>query len=252
MGFLPKLQETVDKITNKILDNRFVNSAFCLFLPGQLFARHNYLNSNYSQYLYLYLPFFWFPPLSLIPFMMMLNGKFRVMPRSNKITLTDIFAWILITIFSFVVMVTVPMLADSLMSENKLGRLIDMYIPSYMANTVASAVCKTLIGILLVYIFTLIIESIKYHKKCRKQQQKTSTAKLFKASLIPTAAAAVVLCATNFLKPVKDIIISMVLSLVGIQVPEGAQYIYNIPIGILMALLWTIFAQYNVFLSCAR
>lgn len=248
MGFLPSPKSIIKKLIKKVLTSKVFNAAFCLFLPGQLFARHNYLNSNYTQHKFLYLPFFWFPPLSLIPFIMLISGKFRKYPRNQRITLIDIFAWLLISIFSFGVMVFVPMMADLLMSDNKLGRLVDTYLPEFFANTIAKAAARTLLAVIIVYIFTLIFESIKYHKKCRRKGQKISVAKLFKASLIPTAAATFIICATSFFTPLRDLLISII----GITVPDGAEYLLNIPTGILMAAFWLFFSQYNNFLSCSR
>ena len=238
MGFLPSIKSIINKLVKKILGSRVFNAAFMLTGPGQLFARHNYLNSNYTQHKYLYLPLFWFPPLSLVPFVMLLSGKFRKMPKSNKITLTDIFAWILISIIGFFTILLVPMISTYLMSDDKLGRLIDKFLPELFVNTIAKAAGKTLLSIIIIYLLTLFIEWIKYQKKCRRRQEKISIGKLFKASLIPTAAAAFVICTTNFFAPLTDIL--SVLSPI------------SLPQGFIMAAAWLFFAQYNMFLSCAK
>jgi hypothetical protein len=249
MGFLPSISSIINKLVKKVLSSRVFNAAFCLFLPGQLFARHNLLNGNYSQHKFLYLPFFWLPPLSIIPFIMMLSKKkFRKLPNSARITLIDVFAWVLISIISFCVMIPIPIIADYLMGDDKLGRLVDKFLPELFVNTIAKSAGRTLLAVIIVYLVTLFIEWLKYQKKCRKRNEKISVSKLFKASLIPTAAAAFIICTTSFFAPLRDILISIV----GITPPEGSEYLYNIPVGIVMAAFWLFFAQYNIFLTCAK
>ena len=61
MGFLPSLKKILMWIYLKITRSRIFNSFFSLVIPGQLFARQNFLNSNFSEKTWLYIPIFWMP-----------------------------------------------------------------------------------------------------------------------------------------------------------------------------------------------
>ena len=85
MGFLPSLKKILMWIYQKITRSRIFNSFFSLFIPGQLIARQNFLNSNFSEKAWMYLPFFWMPPFSILTFLYMWKANSRGGKKSFKI-----------------------------------------------------------------------------------------------------------------------------------------------------------------------
>ena len=166
MGFLPSVASIISKVFNKIMSNKIFASFFSLFLPGQLFARHNYLNSNFDEYPWLYLPFFWFPPLSVVPMVMILTNKIKKLPKAAKLTLHDMFSNVILSVTTFCIIMWVPLIISLLTSNDKIGAIIDRYIMNPILSFIVKAITEVLMNALLVYLITLLVTYLQYSKNC--------------------------------------------------------------------------------------
>ena len=211
MGFLPGLKKILMWIYKKITESRIFNSFFSLFIPGQLFARQNFLNSNFGQNTWMYLPFFWSPPFSIIVFLYMWKAKsgggkrrFKIQPKKYKMTMREIFAWIMITIFSWMAMIPIPIALQTLTGADGIGEVVDRFLPSWdfgPLNFIIKVLATTLIQGLAVFVFTTFIEFLKYRKKCIKRGKAINYINILTLGIQPSIAAMIPALAFNFIPP---------------------------------------------------
>ena len=209
MGFLPSLKKILMWIYQKITRSRIFNSFFSLVIPGQLFARQNFLNSNFGQNTWMYLPFFWSPPFSIIVFLYMWKansrgGKksFKIQPKNYKLKLREIFAWIMITIVSWIAMIPIPIVLQTLTGADGIGEVVDRFLPSWdfgMFNFIVKVLATTLIQGIAVFFFTTFIEFLKYRKKCIKRKKAINYLSILTLGIFPSIAAMIPALAFNFI-----------------------------------------------------
>jgi len=232
MGFLPSPASIMNKVFNKIMSNKIFAAFFSLILPGQLFARHNYLNSNFDEYPWLYLPFFWFPPLSIVPMVMILTNKIKKQPKAAKLTLHDMFSNVILSVTTFCIIMWIPLIISLLTGDDKIGAIVDRYIMNPIFAFIAKAVTEVLLNAILIYLITAFVTYLQYSKKCRKLKKGINITKLLQLSLTPTMFATAVSAMVNLVPPVKmalEILTAILLGNVG-------KNILMIPLGIVMAL----------------
>lgn len=232
MGFLPSVASIISKVFNKIMSNKIFAAFFSLILPGQLFARHNYLNSNFDEYPWLYLPFFWFPPLSIVPMVMILTNKIKKQPKAAKLTLHDMFSNVILSVTTFCIIMWVPLIISLLTSNDKIGAIIDRYIMNPILSFIVKAITEVLMNALLVYLITLLVTYLQYSKKCRKLKKGINTTSLFQLSLTPTMFATAVSAMINLVPPIKG----GLEILTGLLIGNVGKNFLMIPLGIIMAL----------------
>ncbi len=232
MGFLPSVASITSKIFNKIMSNKIFAAFFSLILPGQLFARHNYLNSNFDEYPWLYLPFFWFPPLSIVPMVMILTNKIKKQPKAAKLTLHDMFSNVILSVTTFCIIMWVPLIISLLTSNDKIGAIVDRYIINPIFAFITKAVTEVMLNAFLVFLITTFVTYLQYSKKCRKVKKGIDIIKLLQLSLIPTMFATAVSAFINLLPPSR-----IALEIItGILFGNAGKNIMMIPLGIFMAL----------------
>lgn len=232
MGFLPSVASIISKVFNKIMSNKIFAAFFSLILPGQLFARHNYLNSNFDQYPWLYLPFFWFPPLSIVPMVMILTNKIKKQPKAAKLTLHDMFSNVILSVTTFCIIMWVPLIISLLTGNDKIGAIVDRYIMNPIFSFIAKAVIEVMLNAFLVYLITTFVTYLQYSKKCRKLKKGINITSLLQMSLTPTMFATAVSAMVNLVPPIKmalEILTAVLLGNVG-------KSVLMIPLGIVMAL----------------
>ena len=232
MGFLPSVASIISKVFNKIMSNKIFASFFSLFLPGQLFARHNYLNSNFDEYPWLYLPFFWFPPLSVVPMVMILTNKIKKLPKAAKLTLHDMFSNVILSVTTFCIIMWVPLIISFLSGDDKIGAIIDRYIMNPILSFIVKAITEVLMNALLVYLITLLVIYLQYSKNCRKLKKGIDSTKLFQMALTPTMFATAVSAMINLVPPIKG----GLEILTGLLIGNVGKNFLMIPLGIVMAL----------------
>ncbi len=232
MGFLPSVASIISKVFNKIMSNKIFAAFFSLILPGQLFARHNYLNSNFDEYPWLYLPFFWFPPLSIVPMVMILTNKIKKQPKAAKLTLHDMFSNVILSVTTFCMIMWVPLIISLLTGNDKIGAIVDRYIMNPIFAFIAKAVTEVMLNAFLVYLITTFVTYLQYSKKCRKLKKGIDIISLLQLSLTPTMFATAVSAMVNLVPPIK-----MALEiLTGVLIGNAGKSILMIPLGIVMAL----------------
>lgn len=232
MGFFPSIGSIIKKIFNKIIQSKVFASFFSLVLPGQLFARQTYLNSNFDDSPWLYLPFFWMPPFSVVSMVMILTKKLKPLPKAAKMTLHDLFSNVILSITTFCMIMWVPMIITFFSSDDKVGAIIDRYILNPVMSFIVKAITEVLMNALLVYLMTLLVIYLQYSKKCRKLKKGIDSSKLFQMALTPTMFATSVSAMVNLVPPVK-----MGLEiLTGILIGNIGKRILMFPLGIIMAI----------------
>lgn len=232
MGFLPSKGSIISKIAKFIFNNKVFAAFFSLFLPGQLMARQNYLNSNFDQYPWLYIPIFWIPPFSLVPMIMVLTGKLKKNNPKFKMTLHDLFSNVILSITTFCMIMWVPLIISLLTSDDNIGAIVDRYITNDIYAFIAKAFVEVILNSLLVFVITTFVMYLDYSKKCRKVKKGISFTQLLGEALTPTMFATSLSAIVNLLPPVKAAIEILTAVLLG---SEG-KLMLMIPIGIFMAL----------------
>jgi len=232
MGFLPSVASIISKIFNKIMSNKIFAAFFSLILPGQLFARHNYLNSNFDEYPWLYLPFFWFPPLSIVPMVMILTNKIKKQPKAAKLTLHDMFSNVILSVTTFCIIMWIPLIISLLTGDDKIGAIVDRYIMNPIFSFIAKAVIEVMLNAILIYLITAFVTYLQYSKKCRKLKKGIDIISLLQLSLTPTMFATAVSAMVNLLPPIKMALEILTAVLLG----NAGKSILMIPLGIVMAL----------------
>lgn len=232
MGFLPSVASIMNKIFNKIMSNKIFAAFFSLILPGQLFARHNYLNSNFDEYPWLYLPFFWFPPLSIVPMVMILTNKIKKQPKAAKLTLHDMFSNVILSVTTFCIIMWIPLIISLLTGDDKIGAIVDRYIMNPIFSFIAKAVIEVMLNAILIYLITAFVTYLQYSKKCRKLKKGINITSLLQLSLTPTMFATAVSAMVNLVPPIKMALEILTAVLLG----NAGKSILMIPLGIVMAL----------------
>jgi TM2 domain-containing membrane protein YozV len=232
MGFLPSVASIMSKIFNKIMSNKIFAAFFSLILPGQLFARHNYLNSNFDEYPWLYLPFFWFPPLSIVPMVMILTNKIKKQPKAAKLTLHDMFSNVILSVTTFCIIMWIPLIISLLTGDDKIGAIVDRYIMNPIFSFIAKAVIEVMLNAIFIYLITAFITYLQYSKKCRKLKKGIDFTQLLSLSLTPTMFATAVSAMINLVPPIKMALEILTAVLLG----NAGKSILMIPLGIVMAL----------------
>lgn len=211
MGFLPSLKKILMWIYKKITESRIFNAFFSLFIPGQLIARQNFLNSNFSEKTWLYIPIFWMPPFSILTFLYMWKansrgGKknFKIQPKHYKLSLREIFAWIIMTIVAWIAMIPIPIVLQTLTGADGIGEVVDRFLPSWdfgMFNFIVKVLATTLIQGIAVFFLTTFIEFLKYRKKCIKRKKAINYLNILTLGIGPSIAAMIPALAFNFIPP---------------------------------------------------
>ena len=232
MGFLPSVASIISKVFNKIMSNKIFAAFFSLILPGQLFARHNYLNSNFDEYPWLYLPFFWFPPLSIVPMVMILTNKIKKQPKAAKLTLHDMFSNVILSVTTFCIIMWIPLIISLLTGDDKIGAIVDRYIMNPIFSFIAKAVIEVMLNAILIYLITAFVTYLQYSKKCRKLKKGINITSLLQLSLTPTMFATAVSAMVNLVPPIKMALEILTAVLLG----NAGKSILMIPLGIVMAL----------------